>query len=322
MTTSSSAGLSRLALPFPSGVSPDLDRARSRHLAWVAERGLWPDVKAEAAYRAADFPQFAARTHPWAQGADLDLVTDLICWSWLWDDSLDRPGPQRADVARTAHALDTYRDVLHGRPARSQGDPLVDVWRELVDRLCERTSATWRQRHTMHWETTLDGFDREARNNARANTPDFDEYVVLRRATSGTDICLDWAEAIAPYELPEQVHLSPYVLRLRQTENLVIFIVNDIFSARNEKDAGNSVNIVHCLSHQNKCTWAEAVRQAQVIINSTVSEFQESERLLKQSSVYRKLSSAERADTDHFVSAMKYWMRGSLDWHLASPRYR
>ncbi|MEV0604264.1 hypothetical protein AB0I82_33895 [Streptomyces sp. NPDC050315] len=241
---------------------------------------------------------------------------------WLWDDSLDRPGPEQADTERVADQLSAFRDALYGRPARRPETPLVATWRHLVQRLAARTSPTWQARHAAHWEECYAGFQQEARNNRAGRIPTLEEYLPLRRGASGMDICLDWEEAAGRYELPLNIHASKDLLALRQDCVDVVGMTNDLFSARREWADGNTDNIVHVLSAHNDCPWDEAVRGAENIINAMVERHIETEQRLLASDLYQSLSTAEQADVRRFTDAMKSWMRGSYDWHLTCPRYR
>ena len=78
-------------------------------------------MEAEAAYQAADHPLFAARVYPSAIGADLDLAVDACGLVWLWDDSLDRPGPRQARPEQVSDTLGAYLDIVSGRPPRVPG---------------------------------------------------------------------------------------------------------------------------------------------------------------------------------------------------------
>lgn len=315
----------RLEIPFPSRISPDLERSRPRHLAWCEARGLWPDTATRTAYEMADFPQFVARTHPWALGADLDLATDLIGWSWLWDDSIDKPRASRIDLAEVSTALDSYRLVLRGDVDRPATKPLLATWGHLLQRLAERTTAQWRSRHEAHWEATFTAFEREAHNNLTSGSgrvPTFSEYLDMRRAAGGMDICLDWIEAISRQELPAELHDCRHLLRLRQHEQDVVAITNDLFSARNEWAAGNTDNIVHVLAQEQDTSWEHAAALAGELISERLNNFADEERALRNSTPYIEAPPEVRENTDRFIDAMKDWMRGSLEWHLQCPRYR
>ncbi|MBB6174397.1 hypothetical protein HNR23_004457 [Nocardiopsis mwathae] len=320
MTSSArpSTGPIRVTIPYASRTSADVARSRLRHHAWVAQRGLWPDSRTEQAYRAADFPLFVARTHPWAEGDDLDLATDLVGWSWLWDDSLDK----QASPVWAADALDAYRSVLYDHPPQTPDTPLLAAWRQLLARLEHRTTADWRRRHEAHWEATFKSFLQEAHNNAGKIVPEFDTYVAMRRNAGGMDICLDWVEAVGRYELPLHVHAMPELISMRQAEQDVVAMTNDLFSAGKEWAVGNTDNIIPVLAQEKNCSWQDATRLAHECISMALRNFHDAENRFLSSRPYRELPRADRENSDHFIEAMKLWMRGSLDWHLTCPRYR
>lgn len=311
-----------VVVPFPGSVSPDLDRARSRHLKWVANLALWSSPSVQAAYEAADYPLFVAQTYPSAQGPDLDLAIDLHGCSWLLDDSFDEPGIRQASPKDTAARLNTYRNLLYGRPTQTPDTPLVIAWRELLDRLHERTSEIWRQRHSAHWEDMFMAFQLEAKNNSRGHIPSLDEYFPLRRAASGVEIVIDWIEALGRFELPANLHIEPIVLALREDTADVVMMTNDLFSARNEWNGGNTDNILHALANQEKCSWCHASEITHNIIASTIERFQRNETEFYNSSRYTTLQPQDQANTRQFIEGMKHFMRGSLDWHYNTPRYR
>ncbi|KAJ6012622.1 hypothetical protein N7522_002977 [Penicillium canescens] len=277
--TSYDVGAINITIPFPSSASPDLDRARKRHLIWVADLGLWSSSSVEAAYKAADFPRFAAYTYPWAHGPDLDLITDFIGYVWLWDDSIDKPGIRNASPKQTATTLDTYRSVLNGLPTQIPEIPLVTAWRQLLDRVHKRTSEAWCHRHRVRWENTFKAFQQEADNNSRGITPTFDNYLQMRRAAGGVGTCLDRVEAIGNFELPTHVHTDRMFLSLRQNEEDIVDMINDLYSARNEWIDGNTDNIVHVLAHQEQCSWTHAREITEKTIANTIGRFQSTERL-------------------------------------------
>jgi hypothetical protein len=311
----------RLILPFPSKVSPDVDRARTRHHDWVAQHGLWPDRKTEYAYKHGDFPLFAAHVYPWADGEDLDLVTDVVGWAWLWDDSIDR----QARFPWTEDVLNAYLDGVidpSREPDEAVATPLVQTWRTLSSRLLDRTSPTWQARHREHWAVTLKGYLDEARNNATETIPTLNEYFALRRKTAGPETTFDWIEAAGRFEAPARIHATEEMLRLRRDAVDIIAIDNDLVSARNEWSEGNTDNIVVVLSYQEQCSWPQAARIAESIAHSTVEHFLATEQQLLASDVYQRLAKDEQANTDRFISGIKHWIGGSHTWHLACPRYK
>ncbi|KAH8425227.1 uncharacterized protein LDX57_002985 [Aspergillus melleus] len=316
-----SAG-SGIKIPFEVAINPDLDRARAQHFQWIENAGLIPDTEARKVYEATDFPRLVAYTYPSACAPQLDLITNLIGWSFILDDSLDKPGILKASPKNTADALSSYREVLYGRTSETPGVPLVTAWREFLRCVHERSSEALKVRHRTHWENLFDGFQQEAENNASGSVPEFTEYLELRRAAGGVEICLDWAEAIGDFEVPSSVHKDPNFLQLREDADDVVSMTNDIFSVRKEYKGGNTDNVVFVLAKQKQCTWEQAIEIAQGLITETVAHFQSTEAEFLRSACFISLTPQDRLDTFKFLDAMKHWMRGSLEWHLNSPRYK
>jgi Terpene synthase family 2, C-terminal metal binding len=316
------AETSRLIMPYPTRISPDVERARVRHLTWVEAQGLWPDPATESVYRATDVPLLLASVYPWAEGEDLDLLTDLMGWSFLWDDSMDRPTTRLANTDEMALWLDDYRSILHGHPPASQGRPLFDTWLLLLRRLEDRTSEQGRRRHTTLWDAALRCSLEEARNNAAKRTPAYQEYLSIRREISGVSLCFCWAEAAGAFELPPYIHASDYLQTLDQDAEDVVMMTNDIFSAAMEWTAGNTDNIIPVLAQEKGCSWLEAARSAVEIINTTMAHFEESKAVFLASPLYQDLKSADRASVDRYIDTMTSWMSGSLNWYRTTVRYK
>lgn len=182
-------GTINISLPFPGKVSEDLDMSRAQHYGWVASLGLWPSKKFQEAYIAADFPSFIAHTYPVARVPDLDLVTDFGGWSWLFDDSFDKPGTRKANPQDTALRLGAIRQILRNpsAPAREDDPPLLIAWRQILNRIPKDVSENWHHKHHLQWDDALKGYQKEAENNANGHTPTFDEF--LRRPVSGVTTC-------------------------------------------------------------------------------------------------------------------------------------
>lgn len=311
-----------ISIPFPSHISPDLDRARPRHLKWITDFDLLADQSTQAAYEASDFPLFVARVYPWAQGADLDLLTNYLGWSWVFDDSFDQPHVRKSSTEEIAATLDDYRDVMYGRPARSVDISVISSFRQLWGQLKACTSETWLQRHCAHWEHMLQGYQREADNNYNGITPDLENYLRLRHGTAGVDTCTDFVEAIGRFELPLDVHAEPTFLKLRRCMTEVVALTNDVFSARKEWKQGNNSNIILVIAGQENCSWKDASEVAHKIIAENVESFQSSEMDFYSSVCYNTLSLSDQANTRFFIQGLKDWMRGNLDFHISSHRYR
>ncbi|RDW76199.1 hypothetical protein BP5796_07020 [Coleophoma crateriformis] len=311
-----------ISIPFQSKISDDLDRARHRHLNWIADFGLWPDKSTQAVFEAADFPSFVAHVYPWATGSELDLLTDFIGWAWLWDDLFDKSSLHNTALQELVSNIRAYDDIIEGKRTKIADVPMMAAFRQLINRINSIASEIWRERHCTHWKATFRGFEQEAENNARKLTPTMHEYLSLRRAAAGTDVCFDWIEAAGHFELPAHIHADPIFLNLRFDAQDVVNMTNDIFSADNESRDGNTDNLILVLTHHQSCSSRRASELAHEIIAGKIESFQRHEREFYTTNSYTALAPQDQVNTVSFIDSMKYWMRGSLEWHLRSPRYK
>lgn len=129
-------------------------------------------------------------------------------------------------------------------------------------------------------------------------------------------------EAIYYFELPAHVHANPDIGSMRQDAEDIVFMANDIFSARNEMTDGNSNNIIHVLAQQGQCSWRRASELTHEIIDKKVESFQQLEKQFYDGSCYASLAPLEQENSRRFIDGMKFWMQGSHEWHRKCPRYK
>lgn len=310
-----------IIIPFPSLINPELNRSRPRHYEWVGKFGLLSSPSKQAAYEAADFPRFVAKTYPLVRGLDLDLITDFIGWSWLFDDHFDRPGVGQAKPEWIVNTLEAYRAVLHGATSDPSDPPLVVAWRDLLSRLDKSMSKDFHRRHIEHWEECYWGFYREAENNVRGVTPTFEEYLIIRRGAAGVSICLNWGEAVGHFEVPPSIYVDPMMLSMRTDTEDVVNMTNDLFSVRKEATDGNTDNIVLVLAYHEKCSWSQAEQMTKDIIRRSLNRFLVTEEDFLRAPSFINLTTQQQTSSLRYIESLKHWMKGSLDWHLTCPRY-
>lgn len=263
-------------------------------------------------------------SYPCATGAELDLITDFHDWIWIFDDFFDKPGVQKALPQDTAIYINEFRNILLD-PTHSvvaDGSPLLIAWRQILNRIPKDTSEIWHQKHRLHWDEALQGYQEEAENSANGITPSFDEFLRLRRAIVCASICFDWMEAIGHYQLPAHVHADIAMVSMRKDAIDLLFLPNDIFSARNEHNDGNMNNIILVLAQHEGFSWRRASEVTHEMIAQKVSSFQLSEKQFYRSPCHTSVPQPDQENARKFIDGMKYWIRGSLDWHLTCPRYQ
>ncbi|WP_439674007.1 hypothetical protein [Embleya sp. MST-111070] len=120
-----------LHIPFPCRISPDVDRATERHLAWPLLHGLLADEEAVRRHERARYAELAARFYPDASGADLDLGVDLMSWFFVFHELFD--GPSGEDPSRAQALVGSTMEALR-RPVRPSPAPVVRAFSDLWER--------------------------------------------------------------------------------------------------------------------------------------------------------------------------------------------
>lgn len=314
-------GTIKINIPFPLHINPELERSTTQHMKWVDKHKLLTNPHLRTTYETADFPRLVSYVYPTARGDDLDLLNDFMGWVFIIDDSIDAPGHMQASPEAVSSTLMIYLDVLDGKPTHLPQSRLMASWIDIIERFNARTSRTLQQRYRTHWREYCDGCVLEAKNNAGGITPEYDDYVRMRRGTSGCALSFAMAEAAGGFEVPFEISTDPMFVGLRNAAEDAVAMPNDLVSVRKERDGGSTDNVVIVLAHHTKCSWDEASDMARGVINGRVEQFLRLEEQFYAGSRFADLRQEEQASCRLSIENMKDWMRGSLDWHNASARY-
>lgn len=309
----------QLYIPFPSRVSPDLERARSTHLAWPRSFGFLSDGTGAQRHQRANYAELAARFHPAAQGPDLDLGVDQMSWFFLFDDAFDTPLGE--DPHQTRHSVDAVAAALDSRPGPC-APPIVRAFRDLWERSREGMSTTWRSRAADNWRCYLSGYLAEADYRCRNTFPTADEHLKLRRDTIGVQPTVDLAERIGHYEVPEPIFDSQHMRDMRAIAAEVDSIHNDIVSVEKEEAQGDIHNLVLILQRDRSRSRHEAIEIMRQMIHERIERFLALEAELSKVGRDLHLSPRETETAIRYsTDALRTVMRGDYDWAEGSGRY-
>ncbi|MER7762714.1 hypothetical protein [Streptomyces sp. NPDC097619] len=307
-----------LDLPFPERVSPDVERARRRHLRWMRQRDLL-SARDLRAYDVLRLDQLAARAYPFATGEALDLMTDWMGWYFVFDDQFD--SPLGRDPGRVAAIAAATVAVMDGGPPTGPPDPLKDTFRELWERSVRGMSPQWRHRHRESWTRFIGGYAGEAADRDGSGPPAPARYMAVRRATIGTDSCFDLVERLTRAEVPDRVRRSPALTAMADLSSEVVALTNDLASLGKETASGEFHNIVPVLQEATGCTTEEAAAEAVRMAGVRVTEFTAHAADVPALCRAHGLTEQERAAVDGLVRCMEDWMRATRDWSLLTGRY-
>jgi hypothetical protein len=256
----------------------------------------------------------AAHVYPTADADRLEACIDLCAWLWLQGDTADEDPASSFDAQRLHLFLEAHLDVLRtGRSAPGQG-ALGTFTLSLRNRILHlsRHRTAWLKRFTTSVEACL--FERQVRASGEepAAAPSLEQYLARRERSCALHACLDLVELAEGVLLPEEVHASAAIAKLRAITARVVALTDDLFAYEREVlRRGSRDNAVRILMEERRMSFEEAVDHVVRLVNADVRQFLEIERGL-----------APRRPLRAYIEGMKRWMRGNYDWSMKTGRYR
>ncbi|MET7597236.1 terpene cyclase [Streptomyces sp. NPDC005481] len=306
-------------LPFPTAMSPDLEGARERNLAWVQQMGLVGKGRSLEWYTSWDMPHLAALGFPYATGAALDLCADAMSLFFVFDDQFD--GALGQDPARAAAVCQTMIDIVHGTVPGLYADACSRAFADVWARSADGAHPGWVARCAHEWEYYFATQAHEAIGRLRGTPSDMETYLQVRRGTAGTDLPLSLGERAALIHVPAAAFHSPQLRIMRQAAIDVTLMCNDVYSLEKEEARGDMDNLVLVLEHGRGCTRQEAIAEARREVRRRVERYQELALQVPGLCAQLGLTERENASVDTYVELMGTWMGGYHAWQTHTRRY-
>ncbi len=304
-----------LRCPIPPAVHDDVARAREASLAWAVEMGLSPaDAPALRVLRAARFADLAARTYTYATPEQLQLGADWASLLFFCDDLVDTTCCLRGRVAEEELVkLDAgIVAALRGERWAPRDVPLCMAAADIRSRLLAIAAPGWIDRLADDMELYLDGV-RWERAIEREQAPlTLATYRHMRPMISAVPTVLDLGGAFLCPDRPD-IGRQPLVAQLAHVVNNHICWINDIYGLDRELAHGQRANLVIAMATSEGISFREALDRSIVICNAEMDTFVALEQHLHE---------ASDGQVDPFVLVLCRWIRGNLDWHAESGRYR
>jgi 5-epi-alpha-selinene synthase len=302
-----------LECPFPSVINGWVHDVHDQTLAWVEHHELVaPDRLGR--FEACQFAWLAARAYPTAPREELAIVANWNVWLFIHDDQNDEAGFGR-NPGKLTELHRRMREILAGSAPRAGDSAFAHALRDLIDRMFERASETWRERFIRSIDEYFEACVWEANNRLKGLVPSVASYVDKRPLTGALNTDIELIELCEQIYLPSEVRAHPDVRRLTLMSNNVVCWSNDIISLKKEHRHGDVHNLVIAIKAECGLDWQGAVNLAGEWHNAEVRRFLELEA---------KLPSFEPdldAELERYLRVLKAWMRGNLDWAYQTGRY-
>ncbi|MER5504990.1 germacradienol/geosmin synthase Cyc2 [Streptomyces sp. NPDC002766] len=314
-------------MPFQVELSPHLEGARTRLAAWahtmgILHEGVWDEDKL-AAY---DLPLCSAGLDPDATPEALDLSAQWLAWGTYGDDYYPLVFGHRRDLA--AARLTTRRlsecMPLDGEPTLV---PVNAMERGLAD-LWARTTApmTPDQRRTLRdsVDVMTESWVWELSNQLQNRIPDPVDYLEMRRATFGADLTMSLCRMGHGPAVPPEIYRSGPVRSLENAAVDYACLVNDVFSYQKEIEyEGEIHNAILVVQNFFGVDYPTALRVVHDLMTRRMEQFEYvAANELPVAYDDFALSDEAREIMRGYVTDLRNWLSGILNWHREVDRYK
>ncbi|KAJ3576387.1 hypothetical protein NP233_g482 [Leucocoprinus birnbaumii] len=298
--------------PWRRRLSEHFQDAKAESTAWVEAfrpfRG-----RALQSFRKCDFSLLASLTYSPREKELIRLGCDLMNLFFVFDEYTD---VEDRDGVQVIHQK--IQDIFMNPgdlPPRKENCVFAvarDFWRHARAQVPEDASCL--QHFLDTWTEYTAAVVQEADDRAKKRYRSFDDYMKIRRNTAGGGPTLALIEF--GLDLPEEVYYHPVISSLREKAEILIVLVNDIYSYIMEKSRGLAThNGVEILIHERHITLQNAMDWLGDYCNEIAEAF-----LADMKSV-----PSWGADVDTrvflYIDGLGQWVRGIDDWHFESARY-
>ncbi|MGV9214766.1 terpene synthase family protein [Micromonospora sp. RB23] len=301
---------------FTAGRHKSTDRVATESVEWARAFGLVNSGQIHRLQRA-DAAGLAGRACPDGPVRGLRLLTDLISWLFVMDDTCDEDG-LGADPSRLAPVIAALLNVLdHAGDPDAPPPPEAGPLGAALHDLCRRTRAEGRAPMLLRFVSQVRQYLLallwEASNRERRRVPGVTEYVQLRRHIGGVHPCLTLTDLASEQPLGPAGRADAALTALDLLAVDLVCWCNDLFSygkeSRSDPDAHNLVTVI---AQERGLDEADALRAAADRFNRGLAAYQAAEKELL-------ASGAEGFRSP--LAARRNWVRATYDWSVVAARY-
>jgi len=264
------------------------------------------------------FVPLDAHVYPYASLTALGVVGSFNQWLYFLDDQYDDHPETHSDLERIRGIMQQGYDLLCGMPMPDGAGPFVRFTRDVRRDLEALAPLGFFERFLTNVRQYLfDGTLVGLGHWVRRETLCLDEYVALRSLDSGVYPVVDCIEIASGLPLAPEVRQHPLIAAMGDLAVRHVALANDIFSYEKEVLInGSTMNLVHVLREREGLSVEGAAMQAVNLVNDLTRAFVRAEQTLP------PFRPAWRDAVDAYITGLKTWMRGNVDFSLSSRRFR
>lgn len=314
-------------MPYTTRLSPHLDAARERIVAWGHRMGMLDSLLwDERRLRAFDLALCSAGIHPDASLAELHLTTGWLTWGTYADDYYPAVFGRPRDLVGAKICTERLSDFMPVEPTADMPVPLNALERGLAD-LWSRTAGPMEDSARRTFRKAVEDMTGswlwELTNQVEHRIPDPVDYIEMRRKTFGSDLTMSLAQLSHGRAVPPEIYQTRTMQSLKNAAADYACLLNDVFSYQKEIEfEGEFHNAVLVFQNFLDCGFTEALGIVHDLMTCRMKEF---EHIV--ATGLPALFDSTDLDTDSrttltgFAADLKNWLAGILTWHRQCRRY-
>ncbi|MFE7897686.1 germacradienol/geosmin synthase Cyc2 [Streptomyces sp. NPDC057424] len=316
-----------IRMPFPLELSPHLDNARRSLRDWAERMGILAEgVWDEDKLRAYDLALCSAGLDPDATPEALDLSAQWLAWGTYGDDYYPLVYGHRRDLAAARVTTARLSDCMpvDGAepllPANAMERALADLWARTTAEMPPGARRTLKDAINVMTESWV----WELSNQLQNRVPDPVDYLEMRRATFGSDLTLSLCRMGHGPAVPPEVYRSGPVRSLENAAMDFACLLNDVFSYQKEIEfEGEIHNAILVVQTFFGCDYPTGLGIVHDLMSQRMRQFEHVvEHELPVLYDDFQLTEEARAAMATYVTDLRNWMAGILNWHREVDRYK
>ncbi|KAF7348881.1 Terpene cyclase [Mycena venus] len=290
-------------------------RAEDFKMQCATFKGLKPALLAAVSYPTAGYPQ-------------LQLCSDFLTYFFFLDDLSDE-----LDKADTKSVADVVLNSLYHPYTYRSSTRISEMTKDLVKRIAKTATIGVQHRFVETFNLFFQSIHDQAQARTSGGIPTLEEYIMLRRDTSGCKTCWALIEcgvvpefvfndflSIIPdannLDIPEEVHEHPVIRGLSDSANDAVAWANDLYSYKVESSRNDTHNMVVVLMDKRNLDFPQAVDLVGKMCEEAINRFK---TLQTQVPSWR---TGIDEDVARYIQGMADWMVAvSVYWSFETERY-
>nr|WNY22658.1 TS-2 [Laurencia subopposita] len=297
--------------------------AYEKSLALLQSLRIINTAKQLEAVKKSQFERITARTFPFANMERLTVANDMMILTFLIDDHWDSVDAEdKKAMDRVNMVSSQLVNILQGHEPQPNDDPVIFGMKSILDRTISMNS-NWIRLMREDYIRGLEVCHLERVSRMDADTLTLPMYESNRYYSAIALPFIDLSAAMVCSGDPNDVLSSPYIQMMTRLAVYHISYSNDIIGFHKERKETSLNNLIKVMAKNNQQSFEDALEGALKSTNQLVDAFLNLEKMVHIHGLSLHVG-RDRLNGDilKYIEVLKYWMRGSLDWHFESARYK